>query len=107
MSTVTCHTCGVCQSWSWTEAFDKFGFNDGDGIILTHKVVGVLRAAGYEADAQPWGIHNVVITNLEFDGVSCIPESTRLGYDDPRDYLPPEVIALLDEAFPEDAEVLP
>lgn len=107
MSPVICDTCGACQSWSWTEAFDKFGFNDGDGIIMTHKVVGVLRDAGYKADVEPWGIHNVVITELTRDGVSCIPDGTRLGYDDPRDYLPSEVIALLDEAFPEDAEVLP
>lgn len=107
MSTVTCHTCGVCQSWSWTEAFDKFGFNDGDGIILTHKVVAVLRDAGYDAHAEPWTIHNVVISEVRKDGVSCIPESACIGYDNPRDYLPPEVIALLDDAFPEDAEVLP
>ena len=107
MSTVSCHTCGVCQSWSWTEAFDKFGFNDGDGIILTHKVVAVLRDAGYDAHAEPWTIHNIVTIEVLKDGVSCIPDSACLGYDNPRDYLPPEVIALLDEAFSDDTEVLP
>jgi hypothetical protein len=107
MSTVTCPTCGVCQSWSWTEAFDKFGFNDGDGIVLTHKVVDVLRDAGCVVHAEPLGCHNVVITGLRRDGVSCIPESARLGYDDPRDYLPDDIIALLDAAFSDDTEVQP
>ena len=24
--------------WEWEDAFDKFGFEDGDGLVMTHKV---------------------------------------------------------------------
>lgn len=105
MSFCICTTCGNRYDWKWEEAFEKFGFSDGGGMIMTETVADALRSAGYTVTVEPWGIHNVVITDLERDGRNLIPDGPRIGYDDPRDYLPPEVVALLDKAFPEHAEV--
>lgn len=102
-----CPFCFHAHEWGWEEAFDKFGFDDGDGLVMTGAVVDVLAAAGYEAKSEPWGIHNIVITAITRDGVPLIPESVRLGYDHPRKYLPTELIALLDGAFPDGSEVAP
>ncbi|MBX9925200.1 MAG: hypothetical protein K2Y05_02475 [Hyphomicrobiaceae bacterium] len=107
MSITTCPTCGEPHSWSWEEAFDKFGFGDGDGIVMTDSVVGALTRHGYEVTAEPWGSHNITICSISFNGVEQIPEDAKLGYDDPRDYLPERIIKLLDEAFPFLQEVMP
>ena len=45
MPVTLCHTCMAIHTWSWEEAFDKFGFNDGDGLVMTNRVVQVLRDA--------------------------------------------------------------
>ena len=105
MSITACPTCLSARNWSWTEAFDKFGFDDGDGLVMTHVVVKALRRAGYAVTAEPWGWHNVTITSIRLKRVQMIPEDANLGYDDPRDYLPKEIIDLLDQAFPEGEEV--
>lgn len=92
-----CSKCGTGRWWSWEEAFSKFGFNDGDGDVYTDEVVAVLENAGYKACAEKWGIHNVVISSIEKDGVELIPDDVGLGYGDPRKYLPAEIVTLLDE----------
>lgn len=84
--------------WSWEEAFDKFGFDDGDGLVMTDTVVRVLADAGYNVTAEPWGSHNVVIFSIkDASGVEQIPTDINLGYDEPRDYLPEAIITLLDQ----------
>ncbi|MBU1210189.1 MAG: hypothetical protein KJ587_02830 [Alphaproteobacteria bacterium] len=100
-----CDNCGHEIRWSWTEAFEKFGFNDGDGQVETWQVEGVLTDAGYAVTVQGWGLHNTVITSVKKDGVEQIPYGRpgfTFGYDEPRSYLPPEIIALLDEHFPDE-----
>lgn len=92
----TCESCGACHEWTWEEAFDKFGFGDGDGLVMTGSVAGVLTDAGYVVKSQKWGLHNVVITSIKLDGVEQIPEGATIGYDDPRSYLPAAIVALLD-----------
>ncbi len=95
-----CETCGGTYSWKWEEAFDKFGFNDGDGIVETGSVENVLNEAGYEPETHHWGLHNFVITSIKKDGKELLPvddESVAIGYDNPRSYLPREIIILLDE----------
>ena len=87
----------VIINWSWEEAFDKFGFGDGDGLVMTDVVVAVLRDAGYCAASEPWGSHNITIFSIEdASGIELIPTDINLGYDDPRDYLPDAIIKLLD-----------
>lgn len=105
MSITHCPTCCHETVWSWTEAFDKFGFEDGDGIVMTEHVADALRKAGYTVTSEPWGIHNITIVSIQRNGTELIPEDTNHGYDDPLDYLPKDIIALLNEAFPEDGVV--
>lgn len=105
MSRTTCPMCGQLYTWQWEEAFYKFGFHDGEGLIVTENVADVLRKAGFTVEIQAWGIHNVVITRIERDGTSQIPADALLGRDDPRSYLPKEIIDILDQEFPLDGEV--
>jgi hypothetical protein len=109
MSITTCPHCNTAFDWSWEEAFDKFGFNDGGSIIMTNSVADALRVAGYKVKVEPWGIHNVTIASIK--AKSCkelIPfDRIRFGYDNARDYLPKRIVKLLDAAFPTDGEVEP
>ncbi|MDX1922430.1 MAG: hypothetical protein SFW65_04815 [Alphaproteobacteria bacterium] len=84
-------------SWFWEEAFDKFGFGDGDDVVMTHVVADVLGRHGYNVTITPWGMHNDIITSiLDADGIEQIPETANLGYDEPREYLPESIVKLLD-----------
>lgn len=102
-----CHTCGGHYQWSWEDAFDKFGFDDGDGQVMTDTVVQTLAFAGYDVTAEPWGMHNVVINSIKRDGIEVIPPTAVVGYDSPRNYLPLPLIELLDQKLGEDVEVEP
>ncbi len=101
MPVTTCTNCTHCHYWQWEEAFDKFGFNDGDGQIETGTVVAALEPAGYIVEDYSWGSHNVIIVSIKSrDGREHIPETAEVGYDDPRNYLPAKIIAILDAALP-------
>lgn len=88
--------------WEWEEAFNKFGFDDGDGPNFTNEVVMFINYLGYLAEPENWGIHNYMIMSiLDKDGNELMDENKiRIGYDDPRDYLPPELVSKLDAHFP-------
>jgi hypothetical protein len=104
MPSTECYCCGGTHNWSWTDAFAKFGFNDGDGQIETSEVESVLSDAGYEVRAQGWGLRNTVIVSIMKDGVELIPHddpNVKFGYDDPREYLPDSIVQLLDTALPD------
>ncbi|MBA4131113.1 MAG: hypothetical protein C0519_06785 [Hyphomicrobium sp.] len=105
MSFTTCATCGNRYEWSWDEAFDKFGFEDGGGLVMTDHVADFLRSTGLSVTVQQYGFHNLVITDIERDGQSLIPETAQRGYDDPREYLPDDIVDDLDRRFPEGREV--
>ena len=99
-----CECCGGTCSWSWTEAFEKFGFNDGDGQVETWNVEAVLTESGYDVTVTGWGMHNTVITSIRKDGTEFIPQNdpdVTFGYDDPRGYLPAEIVRLLDQELPD------
>lgn len=100
-----CPICGAVHQWRWEEAFDKFGFGDGNGDVQTATVVSVLRQAGYLAVSNRWGLHNDVIDTISKSGFPQIPSTARLGYDDPRQYLPKAIVALLDERLGVDADL--
>lgn len=104
MPTSQCQTCFNAYWWRWEEAFDKFGFNDGDGQVMTDDVAAALDNARYEVISEPWGCHNEIIRSIVKDGVEQIPATARVGYDDPRSYLPADIVALLDKELPEDGE---
>lgn len=105
MSFTTCTSCGNRYEWIWEEAFDKFGFEDGEGLVMTDTVADALRTSGLSVTVSPWGAHNTVITAIERDGRSLIPETAVIGYDDPREYLPEDIVSLLDARFPDGREV--
>lgn len=86
------------MAWNWSDAFYKFGFNDGDDEIHTPCVAAALTEAGYFVRYAKWGAHNVVIFMLRKGGECYLP--ARSAYKNPRDYLPQEIITLLDTAFP-------
>ncbi len=103
MVMTTCDNCGGTFHWSWEEAFDKFGFNDGDGQVETWQVESVLVEAGYDVIVTGWGLHNTVIRSIERDGQELMPQDDGefcVGYDCPRDYLPTAIIDLLDRELP-------
>jgi hypothetical protein len=85
--------------WTWEEAFDKFGFDDGDGLVMTYRVASALESAGYAVGYDAWGMHNTIIRSIKKDGVELIPDSAELGYDDPRQYLPADIVQHLDDTF--------
>lgn len=105
MPNSTCDTCGGHYQWQWEDAFDKFGFGDGDGQRETCTVVTVLEKAGYVVETSEFGLHNEVIDSIKKDGVEQIPDGTEVGYDDPRQYLPAAIVTLLDEKLPLEGEV--
>ena len=105
MSNSQCPTCNHQHHWSWEEAFDKFGFEDGDGLVMTEHVAEALRQDGYAVDVTAWGCHNVIINSIKRGITELIPDTAKVGYDEPRTYLPKAIIDLLVAAFPENGEV--
>ncbi|MGD9658487.1 MAG: hypothetical protein AB7U61_12775 [Methylocystis sp.] len=94
-----CQSCGSRHEWRWEEAFDKFGFGDGDGLVMTDEVARILIEAGYTVTTEHWGMHNVIITSIKRSAAEQIPEKAILGYDDPRGYLPAAIVSLLDSVL--------
>lgn len=105
MTHSTCPHCGSRHHWRWEDAFDKFGFGDGDGLVMTDAVAYVLRENNLAVTTTPWGLHNVIITAIARNGIALIPTGTSLGYDDPRAYLPDDIVELLDDALTGDIDV--
>ena len=102
MAKTKCDTCGGDYEWQWTEAFDRFGFNDGDGQVETWQVEAILVKAGYCVEVNSWGLHNTIITSIRKDETEYMPDEHSgftLGYDNPREYLPPDIVRLLDDAL--------
>lgn len=101
MPVSNCRCCGAPVEWNWEDAFFKFGFGDGDGLVMTEKVSDVLMSAGHVTNLVQWGFHNLVIQSITRGGIEQIPnEGIVFGYDDPRDYLPKAILDLLDEKLP-------
>jgi len=99
---ITLHMLGLSddydpECWTWEEAFEKRGFNDGDGEVHTEEVAQVIKDAGYAVSHEKWGVHNVVIASIKKGRKELMPGE----WDDPRSFLPEELVQLLDERFPE------
>lgn len=88
--------------WSWTEAFDKFGFNDGDGINYTDDVANFIEAEGYTVECEQWGCHNYMIQSVKLpNNVELLnPDKFQIGYDEPHKYLPLWLVKKLYSKFP-------
>lgn len=101
MEYMKCKHCGNCSRWK--DAFSKFGFNDGDGLIKTPVIAQALENAGYAVKFSRWSPHNTIIYSIKRDGIQYMPNKNSnylIGYDDPQEYLPVDILALLNTEFP-------
>lgn len=64
--------CTATYEWDVRDAFNKWGFDDGDSNRnYTGKVASVIEDLGYEVNCDAWGMHNYVIDHiLNSDGVT-------------------------------------
>ena len=102
MPTSECICCGSEFEWRWEEAFDKYGFTDG-AQPETWTVVTELERTGYVVKAEDHPLHNTTISSIRKAGREIMPgedSDINVGHDDPREYLPQELIELLDERLP-------
>ncbi len=101
MQHLQCRHCG--NKYNWREAFSKFGFNDGDGNIKTPHIAEALKFAGCYVKYSRWSPHNELIYSIKKDGIEYMPvdnDDYKIGYDNPLDYLPIEILKSLEEEFP-------
>ena len=89
--------------WDWEEAFDKFGFGDGDGWNGTEIVADFIESLGYGVVGDQWGIHNYMIMELTVGWgpiyISILPDHISRGYDNPHGYLPRDLVQQLETKF--------
>jgi|688.fasta_scaffold119457_2 hypothetical protein len=101
----------ITVNWTWEEAFDKFGFGDGDGLNMTDDVASAIagRFPNLDVTTETWGIHNYIIfaitekRNKKSVYKPCPDEGAEwsIGYDEPRKYLPDNIVRFLDRTFPD------
>jgi hypothetical protein len=86
--------------WIWEEAFYKFGFDDGDGLVMTYDVEEFITSLGYEVGLGS-GTHNPIIISILVGGKQLLDDPTfNIGETDPREYLPKDLVDHLDAKFP-------
>ena len=72
---------------------------------MTDKVAEFIERLGYEVKWDRWGVHNTIINEIKKDGKVIIDWATlndiglTLGYSEPRDYLPKDLIDALDREY--------
>lgn len=94
----TCALCGGPQPWKWEDAFLSYGFDEGEHSE-THAVASTLVANGYTTEIATYA-DNDFIESIVKDDVEQISAHDWPGEMDPRQFLPADLIALLDKAFP-------
>lgn len=104
MPTEICEYDGQRYEWTWEEAFQKFGFNDGAMGYLSHEVADVLRNSHLEPEVvvETSAIHNAMVVSIKLGEIEQIPYERpkfHFGRDCPRKYLSDEIVAILDQAF--------
>ena len=87
-------------SWEWEEAFDKFGFDDGDGDVFTGLVAEFIDSLGYESEFSG-GLHNTYFDSIKDKSGKDFLDGIEIGYSNPREYLPESLVQKLDEHFKE------
>lgn len=96
MSNYACKNCEGKYNWHWQEAFLRIDCWANE--FNTCCVEGVLARNGYQVEATGGRTHNI-ICSIKKDGVDQIPLSAKVGYDNPQEYLPKEIVAILDKTF--------
>jgi hypothetical protein len=96
--------------FTWEEAFDKYGFSDGDFAFIGDVVKAEIEAQGYQAEYENIiTSHNTVIgsvVNAEGHNYLHVDDG-RWWYsrDDVRRLLPDKLVAHLDAVFNETAQM--
>ena len=83
------HSCCEPIEWQLNEAFEKFGFSDGNSNrCYTGDVAEVIERLGYEVECDGWGMHNYVIIEIKrIEGEEIIYDELHLGgYDHDRTF---------------------
>jgi hypothetical protein len=102
------YICGSCWNpVNWCESFDKFGHGDGDDCVHTNIVAAEIEKAGYSVEVFQSQLHNPIVVTIakppKADNALVywdnVPEGNNPGYSNPRDNLPAELVATLDEVF--------
>ena len=81
----------------WTDAFDKFGNNDGDdpaAYFYSQSVADVIQELGYQCVLSSC-FHNRFICSITAPDGEELCAGT-VGYDDPRTFLPTDILRHLD-----------
>ena len=86
-------------TWQWEEAFQRYGFDDGNGWNGTDHVAEALGDLGYECE-HLYGSHNHYILTLTKGGQVIENEG-----DEPKEFLPKRVVDFLDQRFNQDCTV--
>lgn len=81
--------------WDWRDAFDKFGFGDGDSWNGTGYVREFLEGLGWTLNEAQYGAHNWMIFKMTKGDVVIEAD----GYKQPEEFLPQELIDALDKKF--------
>ena len=82
-------------AWTWEDAFQNYGFNDGNDWCRTFVVVEALEELGYKCETS-YGSHNNYICTLTKDTTSI-----EVGEDNLRRSLPRDAVTFLDQQFGE------
>lgn len=88
--------------FDWREAFDKFGFDDGDGWNGTDLVSDFIeKEFKVKTECDGWGCHNYMIMSVkDKDDKELIPEENfSHGYDEPDVWMPKAWVEALDNHF--------
>lgn len=109
MTTSIVHLCPDCgNAINWCESFNQLGHDEGDSCLHTRQVAKALRDAGYYVKLADYIFPNLVIDEIGDVGepgelvqfyAEDIPAGTVVGKTNPREVLPPEVVAILDRVF--------
>lgn len=101
MTIMKCEHCGNC--YHWRHAFSKYGYDCGNGDIATKEVAKALEDAGYEVKYGRHGRLNKIIYSIKKDKWEKMPSvysGFHLGYSDPIEFLPIEILEILEKEFP-------
>lgn len=90
----------ISYDWSWTEAFNKYGFNEGETDTYTFEVSDFLADLGYIIETTS-GIHNTYISSLRSPtGVELLAVNKfNVGIDDAEEQLPDVLVDALNQKF--------
>lgn len=97
MSVSFCNQCQGTYNWHWQEAF--FKISCWSLKSNTCCVESLLARAGYRVHIAGGRKRNV-IRYIKMNGIDQIPTNARIGHNNPQEYLPPEIVTILDKAFP-------